>query len=455
LQEFSPDYFQMTIRSNEIFDKLTNKTDIGSISKLRIVLCSPEWISLQRALNGEPTNATYLIQKQIATRLQTRGHDITFITRHHFGQIICNKDINDLNFATLSWSGSFWFRTIKRLAWYIQKLLKIPYLNIFTNMQLFDACLQCLPGNDIVYERNGIYGDGIAMACKRLELPYILYVEADEILEYEYMDRPITGLLLWRAQKAFQYNLDVSDRIICVSKPLKEHLVEQWKIPAEKITVFPNGVDSKMFHPNIEARENIRESLGYYTDTPLLIFVGNFYEWHDVTILLDSFLGVQQSHPESRLILVGDGSTRHEMEEYADYLGITHAVQFTGLVSHNDVPKYITAADIAVVPYPILKDTIWLSPLKLFEYMASGKAIVASGVGQLLDVVQDGYNCLLVPPGNKSAMTEALLRLIDDDDLRERLGQHARDDAIIKHSWVQYITNLEELFANVILEKSR
>jgi glycosyltransferase involved in cell wall biosynthesis len=183
--------------------------------------------------------------------------------------------------------------------------------------------------------------------------------------------------------------------------------------------------------------------------------VENFYEWHDVKILLDSFAMILKLHPDARLVLVGDGTTRLDMEAHAKDLGITQSVQFTGLLPHADVPKYIAAADIAVVPYPSLKDTIWLSPLKLFEYMASGKAIVASGVGQLLEVVQDGINSLLVPPGDTSEMAKALNQLIEDDDLRLRLGQRARKDAIAKHSWDQYIANLEDLFATVIDQKSR
>jgi glycosyltransferase involved in cell wall biosynthesis len=93
---------------------------------------------------------------------------------------------------------------------------------------------------------------------------------------------------------------------------------------------------------------------------------------------------------------------------------------------------------------------LWLSPMKLFEYMASGTAVIASGVGQLAEVVQDGSNGLLVLPGDVSAMTAGLARLLGDPALRSRLGQQARKDAVRKHSWETYISRLECLFDAVI-----
>jgi len=419
------------------------------LKPLRLALCSPELISLQRALRDEPTNATYIIQKQIATRLRDRGHDITLIAEDVPGEYVSTSDFNSFNVARLTWSGSFWFSILMKTVWLLQRSMRIPYLSFFSNLRLYDACIQWLSGYDLVYERNGLYRNGIAMACKHLNLPYVLYVEADEILEYEYMGKPITGLLLWRAKKTFQYNLHAADCIICVSNPLKTHLVNVWNVSEEKIVVFPNGVDAQQFQPYPEERDNVRKSLGVNSN-PAILFVGNFYEWHDVATLLDAFAQVLVSHPDARLILVGEGTMRGAMEERAAKLGVADAVRFTGLLPHTDVPRYMAAAEIAVVPYPVMTHDLWLSPLKLFEYMASGKAIIASAVGQLLDIVKDDQNSLLVPPGDIDALAFSLRRLLDDPNLRQRLGYQARKDAIQKHSWEKYILRLEDVFSNVI-----
>ena len=91
---------------------------------------------------------------------------------------------------------------------------------------------------------------------------------------------------------------------------------------------------------------------------------------------------------------------------------------------------------------------------KLYEYMAAGKAIVASSIGQLNDVLEDGRNGLLVPPGDAQAMADALYRLVLDPALAGQLGEQARHDAVQKHSWTQYVTRLEQLFVEAIEERS-
>lgn len=394
-------------------------------------------------------DASYIQQEYIAARLRANGHSLTFVAQRNSYETVCSNDQNQPRVVPLTWSGSLWFDIVSKLSWQAQRLIGVPYLNLFSNYRLFDACLQCLPGHDLVYERNGLYKAGVAMACKRLRLPYILFFDADEILEYDYMGKPITGILRWRAKELIRYNQKVADCIICVSEPAKNHLITAWRVPPEKIVVFPNGVDVQRFQPDFEARLLARASLGIDVN-PLIVFVGNFYKWHDVTTLLDAFAHVLVTYPSARLLLVGDGSERFRMMQHAVDIGISSAVKFPGLVPHSEVPHLLCAADIAVAPYPTSMDNFWLSPMKLFEYMASSSAIIASAVGQQTEVIQDGINGLLVPPGDVSAMIVALRKLIDDPALRLRLGQQAREDAIRKHSWDHYNSRLERLCAAVI-----
>ena len=165
-----------------------------------------------------------------------------------------------------------------------------------------------------------------------------------------------------------------------------------------------------------------------------------------------SFPRVLDEYPQARLVLIGDGALRESMDQLSIKLGISHAVYFTGLIPHVAVPEYIASADVAVVPYPKMDHRNWLSPLKLFEYMASAKAIVASEVGQVKDIIHHETNGLLVTAGDAQEMADAVIRLIENDDLRLRLGQQARNDAVQKHSWTQYISRLENVFSDVILE---
>lgn len=417
--------------------------------KLRIAIGVPEWLPFYQVMNGQPADATYVIQGNLSRGLLARGHSLTFVAPNSVDDFVITTDPLQARVAPRTWSAGGWFELTSKLVWRIQKSLGIPYLNVFSNYRFLDAALQGLKDIDVIYERNGLYNSGLAMAAKRLNLPYVIFFEADQIMELDIMNKPITGLLRWRANQLLRYNLHAADCIICVTDAGRRHLVNKWGIPAKKIVVFPNAVHVDRFKPDAGARTQIRSSLGM-REEPMVMFVGNFFHWHDVITLLKAFAGALKTCPEARLVLVGDGERRAEMVKHASDLGLEHAVKFTGIVPHAEVPRYIAAADIAVVPYPPMQQEMWLSPLKMFEYMSSGKAVVASAVGQIVDVLRDGENGLLVPPGDVTAMTEALVKLFQDVPLREKLGKQAREDAVHKFSWESYLARLERIFDAVI-----
>lgn len=415
----------------------------SSVRPLKIAYCLP-------TLETPETGGAYVIQqKLIAAGLQSRGHLLTFVGPHNLVDTVCTKDLNHLTLAPRTWSKTSWFTVLRKLIWRVQQGIGIPYLNMFSNYSLYDAGLQCLPGHDLVQERNGLYRAGVAMACKRLKLPYLLFFDADDILERDFVGDPITGILRWRAKQIIRYTLKAADGVICVSNATQKRLIDVWGVPEEKIAVFPNGVDVQHYQPYPEERAKVRASLGI-GDNPLVIFVGSFYPWHDVTTLLESFPQVLAAYPEARLLLVGEGKDRPAMMQRATHLGIDHAVQFTGQVPHAQVPYLVSAADVAVAPIPKMEQDLWLSPMKLFEYMAAGTPVVASQLGQVGEVVQDEVNGLSVPSGDVSALANALNRLIENPDLRLRLSRQAREDAVQKYSWRCYLSRLEQVYETVI-----
>ena len=414
---------------------------------MKIAHCLPDqyWVEEMRGEN--PRDAAHIQQKYVAEGLRARGHSITWIAPQGLDDV-CVSDAKDTNLAPRTWTASRWFDLFSRVVWKVQQLLRVPYLNYFSNLRRYDACLQALPGHDVVFERNSLYNSGVAMACKKLDLPYVVFFDADQISELDFMGKPLTGLLRRRAINLLRYNLDVARQIICVSDIAKDHLMKTWRVPSDKLVVLPNAVDVERFKPDPELGAQTRASL-LLTTNPLLVFVGSFYQWHDVATLLNAFAVVLKTHSEARLILVGDGTERESMIKLSLELGIEHAVQFTGFVTHAEVSRYVNAADIAVVPVPDMKQEMWLSPMKLFEYMASGKAIVASAMGQIKDVIRDSENGLLVPAGDEAALTGAVNRLLNDDSLRARLGKQARADAVQNHSWEQYFARLEDVFTGI------
>jgi glycosyltransferase involved in cell wall biosynthesis len=127
------------------------------------------------------------------------------------------------------------------------------------------------------------------------------------------------------------------------------------------------------------------------------------------------------------------------MQQRAAALGLTSAVLFTGPVPHAEIPRFIAAADMAIAPVPRMAQESWLSPMKVFEYMATGLAIVATEGGQTATVLEHERNALLVPAGEPEPLAAACARLLEDARLRERLGTRAREDALERHSWDAHI----------------
>ena len=211
-------------------------------------------------------------------------------------------------------------------------------------------------------------------------------------------------------------------------------------VPNEKILLNPNGVDAGRFHPRCGGSA-IRAHLGIASDDVVACFVGTFGPWHGIPVLEEAILQLYRSSGQSRLrfVLIGDGPLQPEARRKLREHEAAGQVIFTGLLAHSDVPSYLDAADILLSPHLPMPDgrPFIGSPTKLFEYMAMGKAIVASRLDQLAEVLEHGRTAWLVAPGNVEDLVEGVFALSSDPALRQRLGVNARAEAIQKHTWTQ------------------
>lgn len=419
---------------------------------MRLAMCFPNVDWLDHLFGDDKANAAFIQQKYIVSGL-TRLHNISCFAPINMHQVLYQTSASHRSIVFQTWSAKSWYRIMHKVIWRFQKLMGMPYLNVFSNLSRFDAFLRILPGHDVIYERNDLYNASVAMACKKLQLPYVIFFDADQLLEHEFMDRPIKGLLRWRAERILRYNFSVARCIISVSESAKRQLVKLRGVPEEKIVVFPNGVDVNSFKPLPIDRIRFRSEIGLEDKHYIFIFVGNFYKWHDVPTLLKAFNLVLTEYPLARLLLVGSGSQLLSMKTFADELNISNAVKFTGQVHHKEIPRLIGASDTAVAPVPEMDRDSWLSPMKLFEYMASEVAIIASNAGQINEVIEHNRNGLLVTPGNPLELAGAMKRLIEDPTLRMQLSHRAREDAVKNYAWERYISRMDNLFYSIVKEK--
>ena len=170
-------------------------------------------------------------------------------------------------------------------------------------------------------------------------------------------------------------------------------------------------------------------------------FVGSLKPWHGIEVLADAFR-VLAEDPRFGLLVVGDGPRADVVDDLAHEL--PGRVTFVRGVPQSEIPAQMRAMDVAVVPYPP-QEPFYFSPLKVFEYMATGRAVVASRIGQLDELVRDGDTGLLVPPGDVRALARAVRRLADDDGLRASLGANAAAEARRVHTWTHRASAIVEL----------
>jgi glycosyltransferase involved in cell wall biosynthesis len=265
------------------------------------------------------------------------------------------------------------------------------------------------------------------VAANRTNRPLFLEFNGSEVWIARHWDRVGSLDLLERYERL---NLDAAARIFVVSD-VERRSLEARGVAAGKIIVNPNGVDVERFRPGVGGAEARRE-LGIRDDEVVAGFVGTFGPWHGVEIKL------MPARVPVRFLIVGSGSLHSEVEKQLEAEVAARRVIFTGAVGHERVPRLLDACDILVAPHVPLADgsEFFGSPTKIFEYMAMGKGIVASRLGQIGEVLVDGETALLVEPADVEELRAAILRLVEAEDLRRSLGARAREVAKREHTWI-------------------
>jgi len=191
-------------------------------------------------------------------------------------------------------------------------------------------------------------------------------------------------------------------------------------VQPEKIVVIPNGIDPERF-ADAQNSETAKSALGL-SGRLILGFTGFMRDWHGLSEVLD-WMASAQVPKHIHLLLVGDGPALAGLKAQAARLNLADRVTFAGLVERDMVAKMVAVFDIALQP----KSVEYASPLKLFEYMALGKAIVAPDQPNIREVLEADVSGVLFDPAEPASMTAAIARLAQDDGLRTRLGAGARN----------------------------
>lgn len=307
-----------------------------------------------------------------------------------------------------------WVHRLKeRLPKVVYELLELGY-SFLAYRRLWQAARGFRP--DVIYERYNLYLLAGVMLKRRLGLPLLLEVNAPLADERDASGGlGLPRLARWAERTAWRG----ADRVLPVTHVLGHMLQTQAGVAPERIVVIANGINQEHFASAPVVTE-AKAALGWRDDL-VLGFTGFVREWHGVDRVI-RWLADPSTPTHARLLVVGDGPARPALEALAREIGVATRVTFTGFVSRTRVPEWVAAFDIALQPAV----TAYASPLKLFEYLALGKAIVAPRMPNIMEVLRDGENALLFDAGNERGLAEALTRLGHDRTLRERLAARAR-----------------------------
>jgi glycosyltransferase involved in cell wall biosynthesis len=291
-----------------------------------------------------------------------------------------------------------------------------------------------------VYQRYSLNNYAGLRIARRTGVPFVLEYNGSEIWMSRHWSRPLKYESV--AERIELLNLGHADVVVVVSRAMRDELVARG-VPAERILVNFNAVDPDRYSPAVDA-SSVRSR--YELEGKIVIgFISTFQPWHGADVLANAFVRLMRDHPvhrESvRLLMIGAGAGREAAERIIDSAGLRHAAVFTGLVEQAEGPRYLAACDILASPHVPNPDgtPFFGSPTKLFEYMATGRGIVASNLDQIGDVLEHGRTAWLVPPADPDALAAGLATLIDDVPLRQSLGRAAREEAVAHHTWRSHV----------------
>lgn len=350
----------------------------------------------------------------IANALTRLGHEVVFLNPS--GR---DPRAKTNPYAALKAPG-FFGRVSRSLPRFVFELLEIAY-NAWAFVKL--RGLLAGRGFDLIYERHAFFLFASAFLAKRRGVP--LVVEVNELVgDSRVSEQPVFRALVRCCDRL----VFARARSIVVVSPHLKRRIEALGVPGSRVLVQPNAVDPHDFKTPADGNV-VRERLAL-RDSVVAGFVGWFVEWHRVDLLIEAFATLAPRHPDARLLLIAEGPLRDNLLALATGLGVVDRVCFAGSVPHSEVPAHVAAMDICVVPH----SNEYRSPIKLFEYMGQGRAVVAPRTEPIAMVVRDGENGLLFEPGSAAALAGALERLLDSA-LRQRMGQQARADVLAHHTW--------------------
>ncbi|CAB1276767.1 TIGR04063 family PEP-CTERM/XrtA system glycosyltransferase [Candidatus Nitrosacidococcus tergens] len=242
-----------------------------------------------------------------------------------------------------------------------------------------------------------------------------------------------------------------ANAVTTICNGLKEDIIARG-ISADKITVIPNGVDTNRFlveKSQSTISEITRESLNL-GNGPIFGFIGSFYAYEGLSLLIQSMPKLLATEPNARLILVGGGPEEERLKILAKELYLNQEILFTGRVSHTEVEYYYNVIDVLVYPRLSMRLTELVTPLKPLEAMAKGRLVAASNIGGHRELIKDKETGFLFLPDNSKALVESLIYIIRNRDDWPKINKTAREFVEKERTWAKSVSGYQNIYNSLI-----
>lgn len=336
------------------------------------------------------------------------------------------------------------FRDPKLDVWLVPKLTRLRLPNSFGVLPQTFRIVRRIRNHavDFVYIRSGILSFVLVAALRA-------FTDARVVSEHNGWF-PDEGRMLKHSRllQAFEATTQVLDALFAdsvrvVTRGLADKLI-RYGVPQSKLFVVGNGTDTEAITPM--KRDEALQRTGLTTKKRYLGFIGNLAPWQGVEILVDAFARLHASHPDLHLIIAGDGIERRRLERQIANLDIAAQVTFLGWRPMEDAGWIINCFDVATAPFVSERNSkIGLSPLKIRDYAAAGRAIVAADIAGISEFGRAGW-LLVHRPDSIEDLASKLESLLEDDARRHELGRRARQFAEENFRWSKIS---EEIFAGI------
>ncbi len=257
----------------------------------------------------------------------------------------------------------------------------------------------------------------------------------------------------YRAVRSLEtFALKRAHHITTICEGLRDDIIARG-IPAARVTVIPNAVDINAFRLGGVPDETLRARLGL-TGATVIGFIGSFYAYEGLDLLLDAMPEILAVRPEARILLVGGGPQEAALKGLAQRIGVADKVVFTGRVAHSEVRSYYDLVDILAYPRRSMRLTELVTPLKPLEAMAQGRLLVASDVGGHRELIENGKTGILFRAGSVSSLASALVNLASDRSNWPHMCAAGRRFVESERNWTASVSRYLPVFEQLARRKA-